>query len=116
MYDFDRCVHALNSLDRARSEGLAEPTASLKRSLHPHEIDALLPSIGADALPLGCSQTQCPICIQDYVKWDYLRIFKPCRHKFHRSCLDEWLTSWTYGPTCPVCRVPLVQTEETDRS
>tara|TARA_B100001175_G_scaffold317004_1_gene332468 strand:- start:2378 stop:2749 length:372 start_codon:yes stop_codon:yes gene_type:complete len=43
----------------------------------------------------------CPIC--------YEKIFKeyqhttPCRHIFHRECLDKWCEN-TIPCTCPVCR------------
>ena len=46
--------------------------------------------------------TGCVICIQDYEVGDEISVV-PCAggHRFHRRCLDVWLTR---KPLCPLCR------------
>ncbi|KAF9599924.1 hypothetical protein IFM89_001870 [Coptis chinensis] len=43
----------------------------------------------------------CSICLEDYIVGERIRIL-PCRHKFHATCVDAWLTSWR--TFCPVCK------------
>jgi Ring finger domain len=105
--DFDRCIQALDQLEHSRENEQVSTSTPLCRSLDPLEIDRLLPSVLESSTSLDNCSRQCIICLQQYVPWEEVRIFAPCRHKFHKVCIDLWLTSWTYGPTCPVCRVHL---------
>ena len=49
-------------------------------------------------------EEECPICHKDYVE-DPVFVVTECGHKFHKSCLAEWLTK--YGDNCPMCRTRL---------
>ena len=42
---------------------------------------------------------QCRVCLRRYVAGDLVRCL-PCRHHFHRACIDQWLLH--RHPTCPV--------------
>jgi hypothetical protein len=42
----------------------------------------------------------CSICLQPYIPGSNLRML-PCRHCFHRCCIDSWLT---HHINCPLCR------------
>ncbi|CAJ0943262.1 unnamed protein product, partial [Mesorhabditis belari] len=44
--------------------------------------------------------TDCPVCIDPYVIGDIVRTL-PCRHVFHKTCIDPWLLEHR---TCPMCK------------
>ncbi|KAH6764069.1 receptor homology region transmembrane domain ring H2 motif protein 1 [Perilla frutescens var. frutescens] len=43
----------------------------------------------------------CTICLEDYKHGESLKIL-PCRHGFHASCVNSWLTKC--ATFCPVCK------------
>lgn len=43
----------------------------------------------------------CAVCQCDYEEGDRLTHL-PCRHAFHRDCVEKWLDS--YSRHCPVCK------------
>lgn len=47
----------------------------------------------------------CAICIEPYRQSDVVRIL-PCRHEFHRSCIDPWLLEHR---TCPMCKMDILK-------
>ncbi|XP_051151521.1 uncharacterized protein LOC127265653 [Andrographis paniculata] len=44
---------------------------------------------------------QCYICLVEYEDGDSMRVL-PCRHEFHRDCVDKWLKE--IHRVCPLCR------------
>ncbi|KAH9607508.1 hypothetical protein KSS87_017438 [Heliosperma pusillum] len=44
---------------------------------------------------------QCYICLVEYEEGDDMRIL-PCRHEFHKKCIDKWLKE--IHRVCPLCR------------
>ncbi len=46
----------------------------------------------------------CPICYEKIFKKD--QYTTPCRHIFHKNCLDQWCEI-TIPCTCPICREPV---------
>ncbi|XP_078532989.1 RING finger protein 150 [Lissotriton helveticus] len=47
----------------------------------------------------------CAVCIEGYKPNDVVRIL-PCRHLFHRSCVDPWLLDHR---TCPMCKMNILK-------
>jgi hypothetical protein len=56
---------------------------------------------------LGAS-VECTICMESVEAGTIVRKL-PCSHRFHDSCLDQWICRDTgfAGPTCPNCRARL---------
>jgi hypothetical protein len=47
----------------------------------------------------GCQDTSCAVCLEDFEENDEMRQL-PCRHLFHRPCIDKWLQR---NKVCPLC-------------
>lgn len=43
----------------------------------------------------------CCICLEDYKRRDKLRVL-PCKHEFHKKCIDTWFSDHV---KCPICRL-----------
>jgi E3 ubiquitin-protein ligase RNF38/44 len=52
----------------------------------------------------------CSVCIGDYEPGDELRVL-PCKHLFHKECVDQWLS---VNATCPLCRTSLFENDDAD--
>ncbi|CAN6247976.1 unnamed protein product [Urochloa humidicola] len=50
----------------------------------------------------GCPADECRVCLSRIRASEATRRL-PCRHVFHRDCVDRWLVSCKR--TCPLCRV-----------
>lgn len=54
---------------------------------------------------LDAEADQCAVCIEPY-KWnDVIRIL-PCKHVFHKSCVDPWLLDQR---SCPMCKMDILR-------
>ncbi|XP_055384528.1 E3 ubiquitin-protein ligase goliath isoform X2 [Condylostylus longicornis] len=47
----------------------------------------------------------CAICIENYKSTDCIRVL-PCRHEFHKNCIDPWLLEHR---TCPMCKLDILK-------
>jgi hypothetical protein len=55
---------------------------------------------------------QCMICLENFSRNDNRsRQHLPCLHGFHADCLQQWMV---IKPTCPICRVPIVDVDVDD--
>ena len=46
---------------------------------------------------------ECSICM-DKITQNKKRVTTPCKHVFHKQCLDKWTERFHTAPTCPNCR------------
>lgn len=47
----------------------------------------------------------CPVCLELYKPREVIRIL-PCRHEFHKHCVDPWLVDHR---TCPMCKLDILE-------
>ncbi|XP_061399938.1 E3 ubiquitin-protein ligase goliath [Musca vetustissima] len=47
----------------------------------------------------------CAICIEAYKPSDLIRVL-PCKHEFHKNCIDPWLIEHR---TCPMCKLDVLK-------
>ncbi|GJQ08596.1 hypothetical protein GpartN1_g387.t1 [Galdieria partita] len=52
--------------------------------------------------------TSCVICLTDYIEGDMIRHL-PCKHHYHKKCIDEWLA---LDKSCPLCKKDIDSREE----
>ncbi|KHN71908.1 RING finger protein [Toxocara canis] len=66
-----------------------------------------LARIPTRAVRLGDKEldADCPVCIDPYRAGDIVRSL-PCRHVFHKTCVDPWLLEHR---TCPMCKSDILK-------
>lgn len=79
--------------------GTGEPESAGTSLAH----DQIEPS--ANLYQTRFSQTQCSICIEDFVTGSSRVREMPCGHIFHPECIDQHLTQ--RGTRCPNCQQPV---------
>uniref|UniRef100_A0A8D0KGW8 Ring finger protein 130 n=1 Tax=Salvator merianae TaxID=96440 RepID=A0A8D0KGW8_SALMN len=47
----------------------------------------------------------CAVCIESYKQNDVVRVL-PCKHVFHKTCVDPWLSEHC---TCPMCKLNILK-------
>jgi hypothetical protein len=79
-------------------------------SLPMEDVKLIITSESLKQLPINLykdvkseDNTTCLICMDDMLEKDIVRLL-PCKHLFHRLCIDKWIKSESYK--CPVCRHP----------
>tara|TARA_B100001093_G_scaffold190978_1_gene183473 strand:- start:3901 stop:4401 length:501 start_codon:yes stop_codon:yes gene_type:complete len=48
------------------------------------------------------SSFECIICLNETDNYDYNLKKLKCNHKFHKDCIDDWLSK---NKNCPICRI-----------
>ncbi|XP_071951710.1 RING finger protein 150-like [Antedon mediterranea] len=66
---------------------------------------AKLPSKSVKECDLDFDYENCPVCLESYRTNDNLRIL-PCKHYFHKHCVDQWLIEHR---TCPMCKLNILK-------
>lgn len=49
--------------------------------------------------------TECAVCLSEFVEGEYLRLLPNCGHAFHATCIDTWFTCHS---NCPLCRASVL--------
>ncbi|KAG0356791.1 E3 ubiquitin-protein ligase znrf3 [Podila minutissima] len=70
--------------------------------VHDHDQDETPPPVDD---VLDQTATSCVICLCEYEPDELLRQM-PCRHLFHKDCVDEWLK---LKRTCPLCKFDIAR-------
>lgn len=58
------------------------------------------------------AMTECIICLEPFTEGDPLRTL-PCMHRYHKPCIDSWLT---VRLSCPLCNAEFCRKSATQRS
>ncbi|KAG5447962.1 hypothetical protein CSKR_100922 [Clonorchis sinensis] len=89
-----RYLHSKERVSRRLAELAKKAVARIPvKTLHPGDKETL------------SDMDQCAICIEPYRPMDQLRIL-PCRHYFHKLCIDPWLLEQR---SCPMCKLDILQ-------
>lgn len=83
---------------RGSSQGLTR--TEISRNSETYEITGNSAPYSTQSGALTCS-----ICTSEYESGDDIRRLNRCRHEFHETCIDTWLTAHN---NCPVCRAEVI--------
>lgn len=82
------------------------------QGLCPQELPVSLPQMSyKNGETEMTSNTDCAICLDDFIEGETCKSFPECNHIFHLHCIDQWLK---HRLNCPVCRNPLCRNLELD--
>ena len=87
-----------------------------QRLTQPEEVEESPPArseANGESNDIFTSSSCCPICIEEFVVGEKLRVLPRCNHLFHIDCIMPWLTE--RQGCCPQCRTPVLP-EELQRS
>ncbi|KAM7275902.1 hypothetical protein ACFE04_017768 [Oxalis oulophora] len=62
---------------------------------------------------LNIKATECLICLGEFYDGEIVRVLPKCNHGFHVRCVDTWLVSRSW---CPTCRQSLLPEQPTTSS
>jgi hypothetical protein len=86
---------------RQRRDGQHHVSIAPLRGLTPEELEALPQRVLCESDEQLGEENVCSICLLDFCSGEEVRDL-PCKHFFHKACVDSWLAAET---TCPLCRV-----------
>lgn len=75
--------------------------ASLPILIYGGSFSASSSSSSTSSSPLG-TETNCAICLAEFLHGEEVRVLPRCKHMFHKGCIDQWLVLRSLH--CPICR------------
>ena len=89
------CLHQELSLVRRSKHHVRRRVTYTEKAAQLRQADKIRDKSGGDA------QTECSICLENFVMQEQLRRVG-CGHLFHPRCIQEWFA--TGDTRCPMCR------------
>lgn len=89
-----RYIHAKDQLERKLCSQAKRALAIISTNV-----------LKKDDLEMRDFSETCAVCIENYRVADVVRIL-PCKHQFHKSCIDQWLLE---KRTCPMCKMDILK-------
>lgn len=93
-----RYIHAKDRLERRLCSQAKRALAIISTSVLKTDDLDLHESTSTDG-------ATCAVCIENYRVDEVVRIL-PCKHRFHKSCIDQWLLE---KRTCPMCKMDILK-------
>jgi hypothetical protein len=53
-------------------------------------------------------ESNCVVCQSEFQKQEEIRTL-PCKHSFHKDCIDQWLK---INKTCPICKKDITEAQQ----
>mmetsp|Transcript_73971 Transcript_73971/g.176050 ORF Transcript_73971/g.176050 Transcript_73971/m.176050 type:complete len:293 (-) Transcript_73971:105-983(-) len=86
---------------------LLNQLATMQTGLDRDVIDSLTATASYEAsVDADGEFSKCMVCLESFQAKDELRIL-PCLHRYHKGCVDEWLSR---SAECPVCKFDITRT------
>ncbi len=104
--------------DDVQKEQLEWSWITVPKDLSSASLDSMSEDIASDQQSID---DNCIICLSPFQNGDRLRVL-PCKHRFHTSCIDKWLSgSFSYDGchtgVCPTCKtLPTVEDDDSMES
>ncbi|TRY75866.1 hypothetical protein TCAL_09365 [Tigriopus californicus] len=89
-----RYIHAKDQLERKLCSQAKRALSIISTSV-----------LKKDDLEMKDFSETCAVCIENYRVADVVRIL-PCKHQFHKTCIDQWLLE---KRTCPMCKMDILK-------
>ncbi|KAJ2000938.1 hypothetical protein H4R26_004380 [Coemansia thaxteri] len=101
------CPGSEDEESRQESPGLAlGPALGPEKQDLLNQLAIIIQNSGAGSYSFT-DERMCAICLCRYLPHESLRLL-PCKHAFHRKCIDTWLLSKDMTVHCPVCKSSIV--------
>nr|AHB08887.1 RING-H2 finger protein ATL2J [Suaeda glauca] len=97
-FNFLRRNHDVDNVNNARRSKISNEEDDEDNSSNKDKNSIELVATSNETLG---KDVECPICLSIFVQGEELKQLKICKHMFHTSCIDKWLSTHC---NCPVCR------------
>ncbi|CAL0302732.1 unnamed protein product [Lupinus luteus] len=98
IYSFIFAFCCTSSRRRRQSSVEFSVDPSATSELSNHEVENSGTGEFTDVKKIG---GECPVCLSVFADGEEIRQLSACKHSFHASCIDMWLSNHS---NCPICR------------